>query len=649
MTVCDGSGSGSTATRPYEFYASVGNKIYVVNLVMPFGGKENGFYRYPREGEQILVDDNSKIDSDGNPVNATKYYLIGYLPSADNEDNNFLTYTTRNNEDFKFEKEKNSLHKEEGMILRYRQTGKKTPAADPDYGERYSEIGFYKRMAQWPSINSNYTGIPPKRQEGESDGDYSARLVLNGFSKTEDESVAEHIKGATTDQFPDIDHLNIHSTGDIHTTALNHQLLTAKRFEVLVDCPQTAHFVPEDDDLYEPPLGDNVGDDSVLHAGDAHIRAGNRVVIKAEGEIILQAGRSVLKISNDGIELKSKLVNSNLTNAYDATFNMSGREGITMFGRDVNITADKSFGLGDTFGGSVGSSLGVLSLGGREIKAEVYDSVQYAFLTAYAAAQYIQGITSGSMAVKGNVSDSQVGDYIKFAFDTLKGGAELARNIFDVVKEWREFKEYKAQYQEALDLGAIAQGDTAAADADEKKKQLQKTAAEEKARLAEERDNKIADAQTGLDKKDMSQAEFDAIKQEAEAAYTTSADAVDTKLTEQEKTVDAERNAKLANANQAKENQIKAKMNKEVEDVTAAYNQNVAEAQQAKAKGYADVEAKLKAKTITAAEAETERLKFESVFNRSLAKHSRFWNYQKTRITNKAKTELSKIPKPPSP
>jgi hypothetical protein len=56
MTVCE----TTNAKFPYEFNAETTingvNVVKVVKLVMPFGGKETGFYRYPRKGESILVD-----------------------------------------------------------------------------------------------------------------------------------------------------------------------------------------------------------------------------------------------------------------------------------------------------------------------------------------------------------------------------------------------------------------------------------------------------------------------------------------------------------------------------------------------------------------------------------------------------------------
>jgi hypothetical protein len=464
MTVFDTTSAG---LFPYKFKAkkAIGNNSEEpkeVQLVMPVGGKETGLFRYPKVYEKVLVDDDG-----GRPP---QYYLMGYLPSEEDKSNNFLTNDEPQRKDFanenafkeakdKFEKEQKDLKDEEGMVLRYKQTGKDAPSTT-DAADHFSEIGFYHRQTQWSSTNSQYKDINtlPQRGEKETDLAYSNKLVTEGFSKaTPDELPADHIRRVTT---PAIDQINIQSTGDIHTTAQNHQQLKAKRFEILVNCSKDTIHNKAELSKDELPLGDNIGDDSVLHKGDAHIRAANRVVIKAGKEIVLQVGKTVVKISDDGFEVKSKIVNSNFTNAYDATFNMSGKDGVSMFGRGVNINADKSFGLGDTYGGSVSSDLGVVSIGGREIKAEVYDAVQYAFLTVYAAAQYAQSISSGSMALDGSVTHYQVADYIKFAADTLKDGVELARNFYEVYKDWKEFKKEKAD-REKEEADPVAQAEKA--------------------------------------------------------------------------------------------------------------------------------------------------------------------------------------------
>jgi hypothetical protein len=458
------------------------------------GGKESGLFRYPKEGEAILV-----IRDEENA-----YYLLGYLPSETSTENNFLTNPPENRaketwlpdsipepeEAKKTREERNALIKErkalhteeinalrdeQGIVLRYEQTGKETaPEYDAnDTSERYSEIGFYHRPTQWRSTDRSYKDVSsiPQQDTDETDTAYSARLVAAGWLKEDGESDAVHIERVTTAAvFPKIDRVNIQSTGDLYAGAKNHQRLTAKRFELLVDCEPPDH-TKGGLSKEELPLGDNVGGDSVLHAGDAHIRTGGRVVIKAGEEIILQVGKTALKISDDSLDIISKIVNSNAPNGYDATVNVS-KDGVSIFGQEIDITSYKAFGIGDAFGGSVGGELGVVSIGGREIKAEVYDSTQYAMLMVAASIQYVQSIAAASGSISGNLTASQILEYGEFAYNFLKDLWGLYQSISDVWRDWGEvFRERaveKAKYADAEEKKKIEEIDAEEAAAKQK-------------------------------------------------------------------------------------------------------------------------------------------------------------------------------------
>jgi hypothetical protein len=482
------SGDPSENEFPYQFHAKKAKeedekdkeKTYVINIVMPLGGKENGLFRYPKTGEAILVDD------DGMP--SPKYYLLGYLPSSTEARNNFLT-----NVDGQNDSEKEDLKKEEGLILRYEQTGKVSPKKGDD---RYSEIAFYKKQTQWPSSDASYKGpIIPKRYENEKNEDYSQRLVKAGFSKSSEENDEDHIMRVCGERRPFIDRINIRSSGDLYAGAKNHQRLTANRFELLAGCntDHTKYIKAKllKDDL---PLGDNVGDDPVLHAGDAHIRAKNRVVIKAGKEIILQVGKTALKISDNSLGIISKIINSNAANSFDATVNVS-KDGVSMFGQDVNISSFKSFGIGDAFGGSVGGRLGVVSIGGREIKADTYDKTQYIVLTLVALAQYIQNIAAASGAVKKGEEDKREGDlgpsditkYTKFCVKLLKDIYSLGMSIKGLYNKWDKFlTETAREAAKEANAEAIEKARYAEAEANKKKAEIEARKDAEVAKANEE-------------------------------------------------------------------------------------------------------------------------------------------------------------------
>ncbi|MDR2630378.1 MAG: hypothetical protein LBC60_05600 [Spirochaetaceae bacterium] len=394
---------------------------------------------------------------DGEGDNAS-YYLMGYLPSAGTKDNNFLTNDKTTGE--KFTQEKDTLLAEEGMVLRYQQTGKITPSAE-DAADRYSEIGFYHRDTQWEaSETSQYHDFAA----GESDDDYSKRLWHQALPiKENDESSQAHIKRLTTyhdkwtapeegetfeayvarltqagfpakqrgetfeayktrvkgyhdrwverktKEIPKIDQLNIHSSGDIHESAMNHHRTEAKRFELLVDCKDEGAADPSQYES-EHPFGDRPGDDSNLYAGDAHIRAKNRIIIKAGDEIRLQVGRSSVIINDDGITITSRKANSNVMNSWDTVLSLSPRSGISMFGTHVSIGAAYTFALSEAAGGSIGSMAGVLRINAKDIKAFAYGTLAYAAKNAGTAAIAVNNIAAMTAGLAGGDTELSVGN-----------------------------------------------------------------------------------------------------------------------------------------------------------------------------------------------------------------------------------------------
>jgi hypothetical protein len=340
---------------PYRFY--VRNPVFstddppdgtpaflIVQIIMPLGGKESGLFRFPRVGEKVLVGTETASGTNF-------HYLMGYIPTykpADEETN------TPSSQDFRTA----GMFQDDGRgeVFRYRQTGKRK--APP--GEKYSEIGFYHKQTAWRAAE--------KEQANYADNQDATGAYV----------------------YPKIDRINIHSTGDIHESAINHHRVQAKRFELLVNAAEKNNL----------PLGDNPGDDSELHAGDIHIRAGNRVVLKAGEGIILQVGKTVLEISDNGLNITSKMINSNVSNPYDATVSIN-KEGISLFGFNVKIDSIKSFAIGDAFSGEFSSDLGIVSIGGREIKADSYDSAQFKAVVINALQQHALSIKAGYEGVGG--------------------------------------------------------------------------------------------------------------------------------------------------------------------------------------------------------------------------------------------------------
>ncbi|MDR1430210.1 MAG: hypothetical protein LBI85_07945 [Spirochaetaceae bacterium] len=391
-----------------------------------------------------------------------------------------------------------------GEVFRYEKTG-------PDLSNsEYSEIGFHKHEADWPI-------------------------------RIDEELV-----------YPEIDRINIQSTGDIRTTAENHHQIQAKRFEILAGCPEVNHRTHLTADG-EQPLGDNPGDDSALHGGDAHIRAGNRVVIKAENEICLQVGRTVLSMSDEGFSVKSKVTNSNFENVLDATLGLSPRDGINMFGYNVNVSSAKGFQIGDSYGGSMSSTVGVVGVNGREVKLSAYDSMEYAYTTLYALFQIIQCSASGGAAIDG-AEDVNTAQYVNFTFDMVQRIIEVVKNVYEGYQARQQTK--TIEDEEARVKAAEEEVRKAKEDAD--KAAGEESAAEEKVKKGKD-DADEADRQA-----EKAKAEADAKKKEADEAAARK-EAADKKRNDDE----AAANKAKADADDAAAKANKAKADADEADTAA--------------------------------------------------------------------------------
>jgi hypothetical protein len=369
----------------YTFYAVTVNgdlnSKQEITLVLPVGGSVSGIYRFPRVGEKVLVE----MGSTGN-------YLLGYIPNE--TDNPFAPVQNGTT----LAKEQNRLLETgRGMALRYRQTGKKQDKAEPE--GQYSEIGFYHEQTQWkPKSADDYADVPT---EGDAKG------------------------------FPKIDRINIQSTGDIYESAVNHHQVKAKRMEILVDCDDIDHKTNKTS-ANERPLGDFPGDDSVLHGGDAHIRAKKRVVIKAGEEIQLQVGRTVLTISDEGFKVITRLHRGNVENVYNTQLSIFPREGIKLAGPSIGIAATRELKLSDSLGGSFSSELGVMEIKGREIAIEAFDDIAYRCALLSYTFKYLQGITAGATSLSA-AENTNVGEYAKFITD-------IAHEVEDICLGFAELR-----------------------------------------------------------------------------------------------------------------------------------------------------------------------------------------------------------------
>ncbi|MDR2952889.1 MAG: hypothetical protein LBU82_06580, partial [Treponema sp.] len=319
-------GKGGKPVLPYQFSAQEnknGGYKRVVRIVMPVGGSHSGLFRYPKEGEKVLVG----VEESGYS------YLMGYLPEDSSKADGVYTGGANH---------KSVLPSEmAGQFFRY-----KAPYDDTAETE-YSEIGFYSEPSPYPeNAKSQEKGIPPREK--------NARM-------------------------------NIRSSWDLHEEAENHLRAKAARMEMLADCGGVEYEKDElgkfKTDKVRRPFDDQAGDDSELHEGDIHLRAANRVVIKAGDTIQIRVGRSIIELTDSGISVTSRKTDSNMPGSMDSAISVVPQSGVSITGHEVSMNGYYGVKASDGFGGSVASDTGIFRIGAADIKlATISDKAFFGLL-----------------------------------------------------------------------------------------------------------------------------------------------------------------------------------------------------------------------------------------------------------------------------
>ena len=320
-TLVEAQGDGSYGDENFEDirkFKKIEDSVYTVNIVIPAGGAESGLFRFPRVGEKVLVHLGGGTDN----------YLLGYVPDSTNN-NTFVPQLAATD---KQTAENNKLQADKGLILRYQQTGKNSPGPD----EQYSEIGFYSKLTSWePSVADNYNETVMLDKDGK---------------ETTDEAKKDK-------QVPKIDRINIKSTGDIYSDAVNYQGIRANRMEISVGKDK------------------NLG--KKAKRGVLSLEAGDEIQITSDTKITLKVGKSSITIDDTGISMSTNKVTGPYGTAWETKLNLSPADGIMGGGTRIKFSAVNQAALEDSYGGSLSANMGITRIGGLDIKMETESMESY--------------------------------------------------------------------------------------------------------------------------------------------------------------------------------------------------------------------------------------------------------------------------------
>ncbi|MDR3170104.1 MAG: hypothetical protein LBU17_00585 [Treponema sp.] len=427
--------AGCTKKSPYLFTAKDGTASHPVTMVMPLGGVTSGLYRSPQIGELVLVGEQSSGAS-------TRYYLMGYLPS-DTVSFFAKNATVRNSADeaivaldkalaaTKMEDAKQFAQQAAKKAIEAAQKAKELDSTLTDETSGLTAANTAKTNAtnattsEKAVVAANAAVMAAEKAFGKTTIEADTKHCLNNSGEvfrykktgrnTADDAYSEIGFYSDTTQWkkdgegdpPKIDRINIQSTGDIHEKAQNYHQICAKRLELLANCPAADHSNPDGE---QRPFEDRPGDDSDLYAGDAHIRAKNRIVIKAGREIELQVGRSKILITDAGIELSSRKTRPNVPTSWDTILKLSPQTGISMFGSSVDITAAYKYAIKEKqSGSSISSMAGVMRFSAKDILFRTVTALSYTMANAVGLFDLATNIGGMSKALTSGEADGLAG------------------------------------------------------------------------------------------------------------------------------------------------------------------------------------------------------------------------------------------------
>ncbi|MCQ2913922.1 MAG: hypothetical protein MJ247_01850 [Alphaproteobacteria bacterium] len=347
-----------------------------------------------------------------------EYYLIAYIPEVDAND-------FRKNKDEKDEKEK------QGLILRY-----KTPNLNPKKTEKkYSEIKFSTEKTFWPE------------------------------------------KKNTSSEFPQMDRIDIASSGDIINKAENYNEVNASRIGIyagvdeslskLKETIQSTDTTKENNGLSELPL-DTKDAIPYFSKGDVQVRASNKIVLAADKGIEIRCGRSTITIDDTGIKLKSGKISSVYPVPDDSSITISPLSGVSVTGNQINMEAAIKYSISEQMGGAISSFGGATRINTHDYRVVTNCALDHVKKAVIAAMRGTETVTSLGLALgakrngeHGSASRAiykyndksillqQIGDFIRTQFienqnmgltndttdaeDTIGNVLSIMENIFTIL------------------------------------------------------------------------------------------------------------------------------------------------------------------------------------------------------------------------
>lgn len=165
------------------------------------------------------------------------------------------------------------------------------------------------------------------------------------------------------------------------------------------------------------------------------IQAGSDIVITADSSITLQVGNSALSMDGNGISLSTAYF-KNKFSPWDGRITLSPVTGVSVSGYQFQANALMAAGMSDSFGGSVGTKTGLMSVSAPQIKLNTMNGMSAAKVITALSLRVADAISDTACQSADNDDGDMAASIISNLCDYGNTGLSIADDAITALKEF---------------------------------------------------------------------------------------------------------------------------------------------------------------------------------------------------------------------
>ncbi|WP_406547837.1 contractile injection system protein, VgrG/Pvc8 family [Succinimonas sp.] len=468
-TVCDSAGkTGSPGTVapaadddtafPARFYARIdGSDTAITANFVSFGGSQDPLGNFPKIGQKILLlhagnsyyfmgylskQDALPVYDSGlrNDLMMSEVFNSGYDPSGTAGADRKVTNTNRdqNNQCLAFVRFSKSAALVKYLIMQDHladfmkclalrsNTRKITEIYDSKKKEIQTQLTALENARdKLDEALNNGTDLKTAKDnltKAEADLTASAETIV---SKIKDvRSIKKRLAEILKEQYPDTEPSK-------YTAAQKDAAL-----EIILGLAGFSLFYDGTHREYGAALENAAATDITASAGKkVSIQAGSDIVITADSSITLQVGNSALSMDGNGISLSTAYF-KNKFSPWDGRITLSPVTGVSVSGYQFQANALMAAGMSDSFGGSVGTKTGLMSVSAPQIKLNTMNGMSAAKVITALSLRVADAISDTACQSADNDDGDMAASIISNLCDYGNTGLSIADDAITALKEF---------------------------------------------------------------------------------------------------------------------------------------------------------------------------------------------------------------------